>query len=95
MTEVLLNNLERFLVDGVVDIDNVGSRGIVLQRLADEIDCLNKSRTAIFHEERLSVKEIERCCGCVERLWRRFGLEMGGASSLDYLQGMLISLQVA
>ena len=75
ITEVVLNNIEGIFVDDAADIDEVKNRGILLQRLAHDIDCVNKSRTELFHNVRLSVEEVARCCRCVERLWRRFGLE--------------------
>ncbi len=90
LTDVLLNHLEIMFAGFAVDIDEVKSRGIMLQRLVDEVDCVNKSRTALFHDVRLSVKEVERCCRCVERLWRRlkcFGLDSGAVCSLDDIHG--------
>ena len=74
LTEILLNNLDRVFLTKAQDSDDVEFSGVILQRMAEELDCVQMTRTALFHSTPLSAREVERCLHFLECLWTRIGL---------------------
>ena len=68
--ELILYNVEVLSVD-MVDIDGVRPRSVWLERLVEDVDLVNQTRTLLFHAKNVSVSEVLRCLVRLERLCRR------------------------
>ena len=85
MVQILQNNLE-LPSASANDIDGVRMRGIVLQQLATEAECVLNTRTAVFHGFKPSSREVERCLRSLKGLWKRFALDEQHNDNMKDLQ---------
>ena len=87
VTQIFLNELETVLSGAsVVDVDKVKLRGILLQRVAVEVDCIGETRNALHHGIPLSASEVLRCLQSLESLWCRMEPEELPRHAIDNLQ---------
>ena len=91
ITKIFLSELETLVSadtsdEPAVDIDKVELRGVLLQRVAVEVDCIGKRRNALDHGVDLSASEVFRCLQSLERLWRRMEPEELSPRATDSLQ---------
>ena len=91
VTKIFLNEIETVVyTDGSglysTDIDKVKLDGILLQRIAVEVDCIGETRNALHHGISLSASEVLLCLQSLERLWLRMEPEELPRHAMDELQ---------
>ena len=84
-TELILHNLEVFQRE--IKQSCGMEESVRLERLAVDVDCVNRTRTYLFHDMYdVSPNEVMRCIWCLENTWRSFAsLEKRGAGLSDDL----------
>ena len=88
VTELILLNLEVFQKE-VRRGAKESEEGFRLERMATDVDCVNCTRTWLFHGVDVSLNEAGRCLLCLENTWRCFAqLEEATPSVIDGLKAL-------
>ena len=94
-TELILHNLEVFQKEMRSKADSGSIETFGLLRLAMDVDCVNKTRTWLFHGVDVSPEEAVKCILCLENIWWCFAqLEKGGTLEKLSAQREVRSLSV-
>ena len=91
VTRILLKELETVLPGKdcdacAADNDNAQIRGVLLQRVAVEVDCIGMTRNVLQHGNVVSARKLLRCLQSSECLWHRMEPEEVPSHALKILQ---------
>ena len=85
-TELILHNLEVFQKE-IKRSGEMKEEIIRLERMAMDVDCVNRTRNYLFHGFDVSPEEARRCIWSLENTWRRFAhLEDNGTLVIGDLE---------